>query len=144
MADLSNLVDHGRIVAIDEAAVPAPPNSSYPGEHWFVNCHYHPSMSALAAAEMLYEARNDALVMLRQLADRPKVREFVSIVITVYCHIPVAGAARPARRRAYRTHVLCRDLPHGASQLTCESFQQLRADEDSELDGVAELLHQPA
>jgi len=141
---LSNLADQARIAAIDEAAVPAPPNSPYPGEHWFVNCHYHPSMSANAPQQLLHEAREDAQTILRQLADRPAIRNFISVVITVYSHIPVAGATRPARRRAYRVHVLCSELPTSGAQLTCELFQQLRVDEESELDEVAELLHQTA
>jgi hypothetical protein len=141
---LSSLVSPGRIAAIDEAAVPAPPSSAYPGEHWFVNCHYDPSMSALAPALLLHDARDDALAILRRLVDRPGIRDFISVVITVYTHIPVTGASRPARRRAYRTHVLSSELPDSGSLLTSELFQRLRVDEDSELDDIAELLHQTA
>jgi hypothetical protein len=138
---LTQLVDHSRIVAIDEAALPAWPKATDRRELWFVNCHYHVSMSVTAAAQLVHEAKEDALVILRRLAERPSIRDYASVVVTIYVHIPVAGAERPARRRAYRVEIRSCDLPTQGSHLTQESLVRLPIYENSELDGVAELLH---
>jgi len=137
---LSALVDHSRIVAVDEAAIPSLPQATDQRELWFVNCHYHESMSTLAAPQLLHEAKEDALFVLRRLAERSSLQDYACVVVTIYAHIPVAGAARPARRRAYRATVRCCDLPQRGSLLTQELFAQLASHENSELDDVSELL----
>jgi hypothetical protein len=143
MADtLSQLVDGVRIIAITEDALPPWPQSTDRREQWWVNCHYHESMSTSAAPQLFHEAKEDALAILRCLAERPSSRQYSCIVVTIYSHIPVVGAARPARRRAYRVTIPACNLPSQASLLTHDLFAQLRTYENSELDEVADLLQQ--
>jgi hypothetical protein len=139
-----NLVDHKRIVAIDATPIPAPPGSEYPGEHLFVNCHYAPSPATGPPHELLDAARADVLQIVSRLTSVPSIHDFVSAVVTVYGHFPVAGAARPARRRIYRLNILCNKLPVNGTAVTPEFFSQVEAVESSELDDVAELLHEAA
>jgi hypothetical protein len=141
---LSNLVDHKRIIAIDAAPVPAPPNSTHPGEHLFVNCHYDTGQATRPPHELLDEARADALQIVGRLATVPNIQRYPSLVVTVYGHFPVAGAQRPARRRVYRVNVLSKDLPTHGAPLKHDFLSQAGAIESSELDDVAELLHEVA
>jgi hypothetical protein len=141
---LNDLVDRQRIVAIDATPVPAPPDSPHPGEHLFVNCHYDISQADRPAHELLDEARADVLQIVRRLATDNHIDRFVSAVVTVYGHFLIPGAARPARRRIYRVNVLRKDLPANGTPMTPEFFSQVRAAESSELDDVAELLHESA
>lgn len=141
---LNDLVDRQRIVAIDATPVPAPPGASHPGEHLFVNCHYDVSQAARPPHELLDVARADALQVIGRLAAAPNIHGYVSAVVTVYGHFPVAGAARPARRRIYRVNVLCKDLPANGALMTADFFSRVQAAESSELDDVAELLHETA
>ena len=140
---LADLVDQKRIVAIDATPIPAPPNSSHPGDHLFVNCHYDVGMANIPHQELLEEARGDALEIVRILAAQPRI-DVVSVVVTVYGHFPSPGAPRLARRRIYRANVLYRDLPIEASLVTADFFSRVAAAESSELDDLAELLHQTA
>lgn len=139
---LSNLVDQRRIVAIDAGIFPEPPGSPSPGDHLLVNCHYDVSMAGIPPQEMLVEARSDALKIVRCLAAQHRCADIISIVVTVYAHIPVAGAARPARRRVYRVNVFSRDIPSNPLSVTEDFFSRVAAFESSELNDVAELLHQ--
>lgn len=139
-----DLVDRERIVAIDSAPIPAPPASSRPGEHLFVNCHYAARQADHSPQELLDLARSDALQIVGRLAATGGIGRFVSAIVTVYGHFPVAGAERPARRRIYRVGILPKDLPRNGATLTPHYFAQVHAEESSELDDVAELLHAPA
>jgi hypothetical protein len=139
---LSNLVDHKRIVAIDATPVPAPPDSPQPGDHLFVNCHYDASQATRPRHELLDEARADALQIVGRLAGVPNIQRYPSVVMTVYGHFPVAGASRPARRRIYRVNVLGKDLPRNGAPLTPSYFSQVHAVESSELDDLSQLLHE--
>jgi hypothetical protein len=143
--ELSGMVDGKRIVATDGLPVPAAPNSSCPGDHFFANCLYAESMASKARPELLEDAREDALEMLRRVTTLPQARGCVSAVMTVYGQFPVPGAARAARRRIYRLGVLRNDWPSNSSQITRAYVSNLStAEESSELEDIAELLHQPA
>ncbi len=141
---LDNLVDQRRIVAIDVTPLPAPPGSEYPGEHLFVNCHYGASDATRPPHELLNEARADVLQIFSRLASVPSIHDYVSVVVTAYGHFPAPGAARPARRRIYRVNILCQYLASDGAAITPDFFSHVRAVESSELDDVAELLHQTA
>lgn len=141
---LDDLIDHDRIVAIDAAPIPAPPASSHPGEHLFVNCHYDVSQATRPPHELLDFARADARKIVERLAANRGISRYVSAIITVYGHFPCAGAVRPARRRIYRVDVLGKDFPSNGSPITSNFFAQVQAAESSELDDVAELLHEAA
>ena len=56
----------------------------------------------------------------------------------------MTGAARPARRRIYRVNILCKELPVSGALVTPDFFAHVQAVESSELDDVAELLHETA
>jgi hypothetical protein len=143
--ELSGMVDGKRIVAMDGLPVPAVPNSSYPGDHFFANCLYAESMATKALPLLFEEAREDALEMLRRVTTLPAARDCVSAVVTVYGQFPVPGAARAARRRIYRLGVLRKDWPPNGSQITRAYVSHLStAEESSELEDIAELLHQTA
>lgn len=140
---LDNLIDGKRIVQIDADVIPAPPHARYPGNHLYVNCHYDVSMSTTPLAQMYQLARTDALKIVRQLATNPMVKSSVSIVVRVQGHFPSPGAQRPARRRIYEVSMLSSELPAGAECLTPEHLTQMGALETSQLDDIAELMHQP-
>jgi hypothetical protein len=140
---LQTLVDHQRIVAIDGAPVPAPPHAKLQGNHLFVNCHYDISFSTSPASNLLAAARGDALAILKRLVGSAEIAETVSVVVTIYGHFPFPGATRPARRRIYRVNLLCKDLPQIEARVTPDLLVLSHADESSELDEVAELIHQP-
>jgi hypothetical protein len=142
--ELDDLVDHARIVALDATPVPAPSQSRYPGMHLLVNCHYDVAMAEKTPAELLDFARQDALHAMRRLAGHPETAKYQSVMVTVYGHFPCPGAVRPARRRIYRLNILTEELLAGNAAMTPTSLTAMRADESSELDDVAELLHQAA
>lgn len=141
---LDDLIDHDRIVAIDAAPIPAPPASSHPGEHLFVNCHYDVSQATRPPHELLETVRADALQIAGRLAGDHSIARYVSAIITVYGHFPCAGAVRPARQRIYRVEVFGKNFPTNGSPITSDFFAQVQAAESSELDDVAELLHAAA
>jgi hypothetical protein len=141
---LDDLIDHERIIALDATPVPAPPHSRYPGLHLLVNCHYDVAMAQRTPAELLDLARYDALQAMRRLAADPKTAKYVSVVVTIYGHFPCPGAVRPARRRMYRLNILTEELIASGAAMTPAGLSAMHADESSELDDVAELLHQTA
>jgi hypothetical protein len=141
---LEDLVDHERIIALDATPVPAPPHSRYPGLHLLVNCHYDEALAQKLPAELLDMARDDALQALRRLAADPKTSQYVSVVVTIYGHFPCQGAVRPARRRIYRLNILTEELLASGAAMTLTSLAATRADESSELEFIAELLHEAA
>jgi hypothetical protein len=144
ISKLDNLVDRRRIVAIDATPVPAPPGSDHPGEHLLVNCHYAADHATRSPHELLDEARADALQIVSRVASIPNIHDYVSVVVTIYGHFPVSGAARPARRRVYRVNFLCKELPSDGTFVAPQFFAQVQAVESSELDEVAGLLHATA
>ena len=121
--------------------MPAPPSSVDSGEYLYVNCHYSVPHSVRPLQELSDSAHTDALSIAGRLATTPGIQRYLGAVITVYCHIPVIGAARPARRRAYRLSVRCKDLPTTGAPLTPELFERVCAVESAELEDIAELLH---
>jgi len=137
----NDLVDHNRIVAIDAALVPAGPTWPHAGDYLFVNCHYKVGHTNLPPHELLEEARADALAIVQRLKS-PHIKDYVVLTVTVYGHIEVPGAARPARRRIYRISVQCKDLPENTRDLAADELARILGEESSELDDVAELLHQ--
>lgn len=143
-SSLSDLVDELRIVAIDSSVIPAGPTSALPGDLLFVNCHFSVEASAGPLNFLLEEARHDAAQIMRRLVQRGEQNGVAAIVLTCYGHFPVPGAARPARRRVYRLTAHSADLPVDPARITAELFAQAIFEETSELDEVAELLHQNA
>ncbi len=141
---LDDLVDQQRIVAVDATPVPAPPNSRYPGEHLLVNCHYGVEMAQKAPGALLDVARADAVEVMRRLAADPQTANYVSAVVTIYGHFPCPGAGRPARRRIYRLNILTRELLASGAELKADGLPGMHAEESSELEDIAELLHEAA
>jgi len=141
---LHSLIDGRRIVEIDAAPIPAPPNSRHPGEHLYVNCHYDVGMAKIPLAELFQVARSDAFEVIRRLAANPAVHDFVSVVVRIQGHFPYPGAKRPARRRIYEVSILCTELPPSGVPFTPDSLTHMRAFESTQLDDIAQLIHQPA
>jgi hypothetical protein len=139
--DLSSMVDRRRILAIDASSVPAPPQAAHPGDHLFVNCHYDVAMASHSPLELLQFARDDAQEIVHRLAINERMRNFVSLVVTIYGHFPAPGAQRPARRRIYRMNVLSDDLPTEHALAMPNWFSDLHYEESSELDELTELIH---
>jgi len=141
--NFSSLVDHRRIVEIDSDTVPAFPPAPVNGESLFVNCHYDTSLAATPRAELLEMARLDALEICRRLPADERMKKCAAAVVTVYGHFPVPGGNRPARRRIYRVAVLSQDLR--SNRVRSPTFlSDIKAEESSELDDVADLLHPAA
>jgi hypothetical protein len=140
---LANLVDQQRIVAIDAAPIPLSTNVAVPGDYLFVNCHYHASLAVLPRTELLELARVDALEICRRLATDQRMNNCVASIVTIYGHFPVPNGTRPARRRIYRVTVLSPEIR--SNRVMSPSFlSDVHAEESSELDDVAELLHDTA
>jgi hypothetical protein len=141
---LNDLIDGKRILQIDADSLPTPPQSRYPGEHLYVNCHYDVGMATMPLADLYDVARSDALEIVRRLAANPAVRGFVSVVVRVQGHFPFPELKRPARRRIYEVSILTSKLPASSVSLTSESLGKIEAVESSQLDDIAELFHQAA
>ncbi|MEX2173227.1 MAG: hypothetical protein WD872_02625 [Pirellulaceae bacterium] len=91
----------------------------------------------------LYDAaRSDGLEIVRRLAEKPAVRKFVSLVVRVIGHFPDPQMQRPARRRIYEVSVLSNNLPTGSRPISRADLKRMGAVEGSQIDDVAELLHQ--
>ncbi len=135
----AHLVDHKRIIQIDSDTLPPFPNSPLKGDSLFVNCHYDVSLAGMPKAELLEQARSDTLEICQQLATDSRLDKCVAAVVTVYGHFPVHGGSRPARRRIYRVTISSKDI-RSNSVMSSSFLSDIQAEEDSELDDVADLL----
>jgi hypothetical protein len=138
----ASLVDTRRIVAVDSDMVPFPAGPLQ-REYLLVNCHYDTSLATAPGVQLLDWARSDAFEICRRLTADPRLHQCAAAVVTVYGHFPVSGAARPARRRIYRVTVPAQDLRTDRA-ISPSFLADIQAEESSELDDVAELLHQTA
>ncbi len=139
---LSSFVDGERVIAIDGMPAPAAPDSSHPGEHLCVNCHYPDAVVRANFREPLLDmAREDVVQLLRCLVASRRLTGLVSVQLTVIGHVEVEGADRPARRRVYRYCILCSALPDDPAQIDDE-FLRDAPDTlvSSEIDDIAQIL----
>jgi hypothetical protein len=141
---LDSLIDGKRIVKIDGAPIPAPPHAIHPGEYLYVNCHYDVGMAKIPLNELYQIARSDALEIVRRLGTNSAVRKLVGVVVRIQGHFPCPGAMRPARRRVYEVSILTTKLPPGDPPITEDNLTQMGAFESSQIDDIAELMHQTA